>query len=332
MGKTQKIVGLALVVLALLLGAYAWILSSRMAAEQKAAQPKMLPVVVAQVRIPADTEVSPEMVKTSLFPSRPDGAFSDLNSVIGKVASADIAAGEPLLQERLGGGLRAMLQHIAADERAVAIHVDEVIGVGNRLLPGDIVDVFFTLRRNGTEIANTQSRLLLEKLPVLAFGSKDVGAMAGGSAAVGGKVPVSGGAASRSAEMPKTAVLAVKVPDIDKLVLASESGRLILALRPHEQPQGAEVLVTPATDAAKPGVAPAAPAAVVPAAVAVVAPPAPLTLTQLIAMTEKTAPPVQSQAGAKTGKRGRSSQTATVIVMHGLKEKTVRVATSGTRP
>jgi len=320
-GKTQKIVGLILVLLALSLAGYAWVLSSRMAAEQKAAQPKMQPVVVALARIPADSVIKPEMVKVAMFPTRPDGAYADVDAVTGKIASTDIASGEPILQERLGGGLRAMLQHIDPNERAVAIRVDEVIGVGNKLIPGDLVDVFFTLRRNGTEISETQSRLLLERLPVLAFGSKDVG---GTGAKPGGE----GGTSTRTAaEVPKTAVLAVKITDIDKLVLAADSGRLLLALRPHEQPQNEET-ATALTPASTPAAAPAKGQAAQPAATTVVASaPAPLTLKQLIAMTGQT----PARTGA--GKRPRSSSGATVIVMHGLKEKTVRVAaTSGARP
>ncbi|MDD5363699.1 MAG: Flp pilus assembly protein CpaB [Gallionellaceae bacterium] len=307
--------------LALALAGYAWMLSSRMAAEQKAAQPKMQPVVVALARIPADSVITPEMVKVSMFPTRPDGAYTDVGAVTGQIASTDIAAGEPILQERLGGGLRAMLQHIEPNERAVAIRVDEVIGVGNKLIPGDLVDVFFTLRRNGSEIVNTQSQLLLERLPVLAFGSKDVG----GSGTKPGNA--SGSQARTTAEVPKTAVLAVKIADIDKLALAAESGRLLLALRPHEQPQSEEAGVA-ATPASTPAATPAKGQTAQPVATTVMASaPAPLTLKQLITMTG------QSPAKTTTGKRPRGSSGDSVIVMHGLTEKTVRVAaTRGARP
>lgn len=320
MGKTQKIVGLILVLLALSLAGYAWVLSSRMAAEQKAAQPKLLPVVVAQTRITADSLIKPEMVKISMFPTRPDGAYDDVNAVTGKIASTDIAVGEPILQERLGGGLRAMLQHIDPNERAVAIRVDEVIGVGNKLIPGDMVDVFFTLRRNGTEISETQSRLLLERLPVLAFGSKDMGG-------TGGKPGAEGGAQGRTtAEVPKTAVLAVKIADIDKLVLAADSGRLLLALRPHEQPQSKDMAAAVMSATATPAKGQPAKTAAATGSTSVQSP---LTLKQLIAMTGQ--PPAKTGTG--TGKRPNGRPGASVIVMHGLKEKTVRVAATGaTRP
>lgn len=321
MGKTQKIVGLILVLLAMGLAGYAWLLSNRMAAEQRAAQPKMLPVVVALARIQADSLIRPEMIKIAMFPSRPEGAFSDMAAVTGKIASTDIAAGEAILQERLGGGLRAMMQHIDPDERAVAIRVDEVVGVGNKLVPGDQVDVFFTLHRNNAEITDTQSRLLLEKLPVLAFGTKDI---AGATA----KPASEGGAPARSAtETPKTAVLAVKLTDIGKLVLAAESGRLILALRPHEQPESTDVAVTVApapgaTPANEPAAKPGAPAGR-----ALAGTPQPLTLKQLVAMTGGKANRATGKTGRGTGSAKAGKSDGSVIVMHGLKENIVRVST-----
>lgn len=300
MGKTQKLVGLLLVVLALGLAAYAWVLSTRMAAEQKAAQPKLQPVVVAQARIPAGSLITPEVLQVTMFPTRPQGSFAVIDEVAGKIAAADIAVGEAVLQERLGGGLRAMLQHIEPGERAVAVRVDEVVAVGNRLVPGDWVDVFVTLHRNSAEITDTQSRLLLERLQVLAFGGKDV---------AGAKTTGEAGTVTRTTtDNPKTAVLAVKIADVDRLILAAESGRLILALRPHDQPAAASEQAAAAV-----------------ASVAVTAPTtqAPLTLKRMIASSSQAATPARP-AGRAPARSGDA-----VIVMHGLQETTVRVAAGG---
>lgn len=308
MGKTQKIVGLVLILLALALAGYAWLLSSRMAAEQQAAQPKLQPVVVAKARVPAGSVLTPELLKISMFPSRPEGAYADITSVVGKIAATDIATDEAIQLDHLGGGLRAMLQHIEPDQRAVAVRVDEVVAVGNRLAPGDWVDVFLTLHRNTAEIADTQSRLLLERLQVLAVGSKDVG---------GAKAGSEGGATVRTGtEAPKTAVLAVRIADIDKLVLAAESGRLILALRPHEQP----TIVDATGNAPNSQVAVAA-ASIQPS----------MTLKQLVASSKAGAAMTHGQKASRAVAQARRSDT--VVVMHGLDERTVRVAaTGGARP
>lgn len=301
MGKTQRILGGVLILLALALAAYAWVLSERMTAEQHEAETRLQPVVVATVRIVAGTVILPEMVQLTGLPSRPPGSYGDIKAVLGKLTASDIAVGEPLLQERIEGNARAMQQRLEEGERAVAVRVDDVIAVGNRLNPGDRVDVFVTLRRNSEEIPDTQSRLLLEKLRVLAFGSKDAA------------VSKDSGAQLRSnTETPKTAVLAVRLADVDKLALAAESGRLLLALRPQEavpdkEPEGVAV--------------PNAPPAQISASAKQVAPPV-LTLRDLVGAGKIGQ---RSQGGGLNPPAGKgvAGLGSAVSVLHGLKEKTV---------
>lgn len=301
MGKTQRILGGVLILLALALAAYAWVLSERMTAEQHEAETRLQPVVVATVRIVAGTVILPEMVQLTGLPSRPPGSYGDIKAVLGKLTASDIAVGEPLLQERIEGNARAMPQRLEEGERAVAVRVDDVIAVGNRLNPGDRVDVFVTLRRNSEEIPDTQSRLLLEKLRVLAFGSKDVA------------VSKDSGAQLRSnTETPKTAVLAVRLADVDKLALAAESGRLLLALRPQEavpdkEPEGVAV--------------PNAPPAQISASAKQVAPPV-LTLRDLVG-AGKIGQRGQGGGLNPPAGKGVAGPGSAVSVLHGLKEKTV---------
>ncbi|NPT62419.1 Flp pilus assembly protein CpaB, partial [Paraburkholderia elongata] len=108
------------------------------------------------------------------------------------------------------------------------VRVDEGNAVGNRLRPGNFVDVFFTLKRDGaigssSEIDRTQARLLMSKVRVLAFGN----------------ATTSGDSAGDPNGMVRTAVLAVPVADVDRLTLAESAGRLIFALR---NPKDAEVV------------------------------------------------------------------------------------------
>ncbi|MCB4360482.1 Flp pilus assembly protein CpaB [Quatrionicoccus australiensis] len=301
MGKTQRILGGVLILLALALAAYAWVLSERMTAEQHEAETRLQPVVVATVRIAAGTTILPEMVQLTGLPSRPPGSYGDIKAVLGKLTASDIAVGEPLLQERIEGNVRAMQQRLEEGERAVAVRVDDVIAVGNRLNPGDRVDVFVTLRRNSEEIPDTQSRLLLEKLRVLAFGSKDAAA-----------TKDSGSQLRSNTETPKTAVLAVRLGDVDKLALAAESGRLLLALRPQEAvpdkaPEG--VAVTSASPAQ------------ISAAAKEVAPPV-LTLRDLVGTGKIGQRGLGVGPNSPAGK-GVAASGSAVSVLHGLKEKTV---------
>ncbi len=323
MGKTQRIIGAVLILVALGLAGYAWVLSQRMTAKQEVAQMQMQAVVVASARIPAGSPIAAGMVRSAMFPARPEGAYSDVTAVVGKVTASDIAAGEPLLRERLEGASRPVLQHLEPGRRAVAVRVDDVIAVGNRLNPGDLVDVYVTLRRNNEEIPDTQSRLLLEKLPVLAFGAKDVPVAKGGE----------GGPVTRTtSEVPKTAVLAVKLEDVDKLALAADSGRLLLALRPHENPGEIGATATPPPTGGETKVDGAKQLA--DAASQTKPLPAVLTLRDLVGNVRGTERTKAASAAVRGGVKlaGDIPRGAAVTVMHGLKEKTIYLEKTGARP
>ncbi|MCV6903860.1 MAG: Flp pilus assembly protein CpaB, partial [Achromobacter xylosoxidans] len=97
---------------------------------------------------------------------------------------------------------------------------DEVVGGGNRIAPGDLVDVFFLLEK-GVEIQAGQARLLQSRVRVLAYGTASVDGPEDK-----GTLPGPPGQPAR------TAVLAVPVEQVSELLLAGRSGRLQLALRP----------------------------------------------------------------------------------------------------
>jgi len=121
---------------------------------------------------------------------------------------------------------------LADGERAVAIPVDEIVGAGNRVQAGDYVDVFFTLKQ-GQDSEKTQSRLLMSRLHVLSYGAAVIGT-AGGS---GGATPpqqapqTSQPAQAQAQPVARTAVLATPVADVNRLLLATQNGKLMLALR-----------------------------------------------------------------------------------------------------
>jgi pilus assembly protein CpaB len=94
------------------------------------------------------------------LPSKPDGAYDEIQAAVGSVPAVDIPKGAPVLKGQMVTGLALK---VAEGERAVAVKVDESIGAGNRIRPGDFVDVFFVLRRDGNEIDQSQARLLLSR-------------------------------------------------------------------------------------------------------------------------------------------------------------------------
>lgn len=218
-----KIIAGLLIAIAVLLGIYAWMLG-RAPAQPPAVAPAVataqtVPVVVATRLLPAGQPIPADALKLASAPMMPNGGFSDPSILVGRVPANDILAAAPIVEGGLTSGLA---NQVAPGERAVAVKVDETNAVGNRLRPGNFVDVFLNLRRDGSgmgqtgsEIPNSQSRLLMSKLRVLSFG--DATAERDGSGGPGGGV--------------RTAVLAVPTAQVDALTLAEASGRLTLALR-----------------------------------------------------------------------------------------------------
>ncbi|KAG0922763.1 hypothetical protein G6F32_014530 [Rhizopus arrhizus] len=66
------------------------------------------------------------------------GAATSISTVGGKVPVQDIAEGSAISSSALAQGFSLQLR---TGERALAVPVDELVGAGNRILPGDFVDV-----------------------------------------------------------------------------------------------------------------------------------------------------------------------------------------------
>lgn len=239
MNNLTKIVAAILVVAALGLAFVAWWLGSR-PAPTIAALPaavtkssKQYEVVVAARMLEAGKAITTNDISLVTLPINPAGAYDQASSVVGKVPLIDIGIGTPITESGLASGLSVKL---ADGERAVAIPVDEIIGAGNRIQAGDYVDVFFNLKQ-AQDVATTQSRLLLSRIHVLSYGAAVIGtATAGGSAGAAPAQPVqqAGQAAptpQQAQQAPRTAVLATPVADVNRLLLATQNGKLTLALR-----------------------------------------------------------------------------------------------------
>ena len=229
-----KIIAAVLVLLALALGGYAWVLSRKApppppasassgAAPTKASQAQTFPVVVAAKPLPAGQMIPADALRVEQLTINPTGAFKETAPLAGRVPVIDLGEGSPLLEGQLVSGLAL---RVAEGERAVAVKADEVMGVGNKVQPGDFVDVFLMLKSDSKDIDRSQSRLLLSRKRVLAFGSASVDGLPS-------KTDKNGNPQSQQqrAEAARTAVLAVPVDDVNRLTLAENSGRLLLALR-----------------------------------------------------------------------------------------------------
>jgi pilus assembly protein CpaB len=196
----------------------ALLLTRYMEARTAAARVPTDVVLVADLDLPVGTELRPEHLRAIAWPvaSLPEGAFKDPKEVEGKVLTARIYKGEAFLPSKLAGseagrGLSALLP---LGMRAVAVRVDDVVGVAGFIHPGDMVDVIVTLRMDGGG-GITASKVILQGIKVLTVGKElDHG--------------------SKSAEKVVQATVATLLVDAEqseRLALAASKGKLLLALR-----------------------------------------------------------------------------------------------------
>jgi pilus assembly protein CpaB len=189
-----------------------------------------VPVVVAAEALPAGQVISFASLHVANQAQAPQGSFTEVDAVAGRMPLVGIPAGTAITSDLLAHGMALQL---IPGERALAVPVDEVAGVGNRIVPGDYVDVFLSLKSPtntgiGQNRDQSQTRLLLSRLRVLAYGDHNLPVPAASAAK-----PASSTAGQTVAnnDSPRTAVLAVPVADVDELLLGVQNGKLTLALR-----------------------------------------------------------------------------------------------------
>lgn len=165
--------GWILISVSLVLAALAAVVATRWvnarAAAFDAAKPGLMTVAVAAMEIPFGTQIEARHVSTidMLAGTAPSGVFSDPKQIIGKVARGTIMRGELLLDGRFveAGGGSTLAAVVAPNMRAVSVRVDDVVGVGGFLLPGNRVDVVESHEVEREVIAET----ILSNIKVLAI-------------------------------------------------------------------------------------------------------------------------------------------------------------------
>lgn len=177
-------------------------------------------VVVAGKDIPAgttitDTVIKEGIVKVTPWPkaSVPAGSFSSPQQVIGKVVKVKAVAGEPLLGSRMAGEGAGLTVRLTPGQRAMAVKVDEIIGVSGFITPDDRVDVIATVVPPGKTAQD-------EKLSKIVLQNKRVLSVAQSVEQKDGK-----------AQVARSITLEVTPEEAEKLSIAQLQGEVILALR-----------------------------------------------------------------------------------------------------
>jgi pilus assembly protein CpaB len=172
------------------------------------------------------------MLELAKVPSAlaPKMIFSDPKELVGRVTTQTIPQGTPVVPTLLApkGTPAGMTARIKDGYRAVAVKVDEVVGVAGWVKPGCRVDVVAVMTgRRGSE-SETISKVILQNVEVLAVG-QDIGTSGETAAAVA-----------------KTVTLLVRPDAVTRLHLASTKGTVRLAMR--NQSDGDDSRVAQTTD------------------------------------------------------------------------------------
>lgn len=181
-------------------------------------------VVVARRDIAAGAALVAEDIDLEYLRLSPPSSYADVNLVLGSKPWTEIKAGSVVTTTHFqSGGQLARL--IRPDERAVAIAVDDVIGGGGFVSPGDYVDVLVFIRENRAGETRETAQVVLPALRLLSYGSR----MSRRNGEPGQEKSSSND--NDEGRSPRTAVLAVPEKFSTRLMLASNAGNLRLAVR-----------------------------------------------------------------------------------------------------
>lgn len=139
-------------------------------------------VVVAAASVPIGTQLERSQLTIVAWPAAnvPAGTFATVEQVVGRSLEQGVVSGEPILADRLadparGRGMAAILE---PGHRAMAVKVDQVVGVAGFVQPGDFVDVLTTMKPDdegapGSGGAPSRiAKIILQNIRVLAVGQR----------------------------------------------------------------------------------------------------------------------------------------------------------------
>lgn len=202
-------------------------------------------IYVATKDIPAGTRIDQSMFVNQEFPAAylPPKAAQNSREIIGQVALATIFKSEPILTSKLVPFDEASLDRLIPEGmRAITIGIrddQDVVGVGGQLRAGHFVDIMVLHTISTKEIEKginpaagfkidetglkTEVRTIFQNVKILAVGRDS-------------RLPTAN-VARAAAGIPETdlanknVTVALKPNDVQKLVLAQQTGRIMLSLR-----------------------------------------------------------------------------------------------------
>jgi pilus assembly protein CpaB len=194
---------------------------------------KNVQVLVANADLAWGTKLTPEMMQPMEFVpgAVPEGHFTSVDVAKDRVLLVDLKRNELVLESKLApvgmtsGGVAAVTD---PNKRAMSVKVDDVIGVAGFIKPADHVDVMVTIEPIAGKQGNAVSKTILENIKVLAAGTQ-----------------MERKGKDEEAKQVTVITVEVDVDEAEKLALASNQGKLRLALR---NPMNKEHVLTKGAD------------------------------------------------------------------------------------
>src|SRR6476620_2174053 len=198
---------------------FSWLRNQANVPKAEAATLNTRMVVVPTADLGWGTKLTPEMFQLIEYPkgSLPEGHFTNVDGLNERVLLVDLKRNELLLESKLApldgktGGVTAVTD---PNKRAMSVKVDDVIGVAGFIKPADRVDVMVTIEPEPNKQGHTISKMILENVKVLAAGTQ-----------------MERKGKDEEPKPVQVITVEVDVEEAEKLALASNQGKLRLALR-----------------------------------------------------------------------------------------------------
>lgn len=212
-----------------------------LAAEKKAPQRPLVPVVVAAKPIAAGSLIAADALTIEQWPVRPADSRDNFEGLLGRRVRQDIAAGQPITSAQLTQGLSTYLK---PGTRAVTLTLNMIAnGSSPTVQPGDMVDLYVI--RPGVDGSPVTASLLQSRVQVLAYAGQSLD--------------------GPDAGLAQSAVVAMPADKVDALLQAEGPGRIAVAVsRAEDETPPAPAPAVPAQAQAAPAAVPPKPAASVP--------------------------------------------------------------------
>ena len=208
----------------------------------------MKDVVVATQDLLANTVLDERVVQRIQVPAKyqQPRALADLREAVGRVVAVPVPRGAQVLMTYLEDqGRTALSYEVPRGRRAVTIAVTDVTGVGGLVRPSNVVDILGTFEYGrpsgaaGGRITyseeKTETRVLLQNVPVVAVGQEHRGARpdpmrSDQAQSLSQQAEAEARTRGNRTEVRNVTVL-VSPAEVQELVLAQQIGTLTLSLR-----------------------------------------------------------------------------------------------------